>query len=61
MLTAAVHTKALWYLTRGTGLVTLLLLTVSVVLGVAETVALGDPPLAPLRHRRRCTATSRSS
>lgn len=33
---AATNTKALWYLTRGTGLVALLLLTVSVVLGVLQ-------------------------
>jgi hypothetical protein len=33
---AATNTKALWYLTRGTGLVCLLLLTASVVLGILE-------------------------
>lgn len=36
MITAAATSPALWYLTRGTGAVTLVLLTVSVVLGVAE-------------------------
>jgi methionine sulfoxide reductase heme-binding subunit len=36
-LTAAVDTKALWYLTRGSGIVSLLLLTASVVLGVTVT------------------------
>ncbi len=36
-LTAAVQTKALWYLTRGSGIVSLLLLTASVVLGVTVT------------------------
>lgn len=34
----AVAPKALWYLTRGTGAVALLLLTVSVVLGIAHSV-----------------------
>jgi hypothetical protein len=33
---AATNTRALWYLTRGTGLVCLLLLTASVVLGILE-------------------------
>ncbi len=36
MIAAATNTKALWYMTRGTGVVTLLLLTLSVVLGVTE-------------------------
>ena len=36
MLTAAVSGKALWYMTRGTGLVALLLLSASVALGVLE-------------------------
>jgi phage terminase large subunit-like protein len=35
-VTAAVAPSALWYLTRGTGLVTLVLLTVSVVLGIVQ-------------------------
>jgi predicted ferric reductase len=35
---AAESTKALWYLTRGSGIVTLLLLTVSTVLGVTTAV-----------------------
>ena len=43
MLTAAADTRALWYLTRGTGLVTLVLLTMSVVLGVVETVRWATP------------------
>ncbi len=43
MLIAAVSTKALWYLTRGTGLVTLLLLTLSLVLGIVETVRWASP------------------
>jgi len=34
VITAVVSTKALWYLTRGSGVVSLVLLTVSVVLGV---------------------------
>ena len=33
----------LWYLTRGTGLVTLLLLTASVVLGVLQVQRWGSP------------------
>jgi sulfoxide reductase heme-binding subunit YedZ len=36
MLVAATGGKALWYLTRGTGIVALLLLTASVVLGIVE-------------------------
>jgi methionine sulfoxide reductase heme-binding subunit len=43
LLTAAANTKALWYLTRGTGLVALLLLTLSVVLGIVETVRWSTP------------------
>jgi sulfoxide reductase heme-binding subunit YedZ len=43
LLTAAANTKALWYLTRGTGLVALLLLTLSVVLGIVETVCWSTP------------------
>jgi sulfoxide reductase heme-binding subunit YedZ len=35
-MSGAAGTKALWYLTRGTGLVSLLLLTLSVVLGILE-------------------------
>jgi hypothetical protein len=35
-VTASTSTRALWYLTRGTGVVTLLLLTASVVLGIME-------------------------
>ena len=38
---------ALWYLTRGTGAVTLVLLTASVVLGIAEVRALAPAPGAP--------------
>jgi hypothetical protein len=38
MTLAAASTKAFWYLTRGTGLVSLVLLTASVVLGVVTTV-----------------------
>jgi len=34
VLAAAINAKALWYLARGTGLVTLLLLTATVVLGI---------------------------
>jgi Ferric reductase like transmembrane component len=43
LLTAAANTKALWYLTRGTGLVALLLLTLSLVLGIVETVRWSSP------------------
>jgi methionine sulfoxide reductase heme-binding subunit len=43
-VTAAVtNSKALWYLTRGTGLVALVLLTLSVVLGIVETVRWASP------------------
>ena len=37
MIAAAVNAKTLWYLTRGTGIVALLLLTASVALGVLTT------------------------
>ena len=40
---AAVNSKALWYLTRGTGLVCLLLLTASVVLGILEVKRWASP------------------
>jgi sulfoxide reductase heme-binding subunit YedZ len=40
---AAAGPSALWYLTRGTGLVTLLLLTASVVLGVLQVQRWGSP------------------
>jgi ferric reductase like protein len=38
LLGAAGNTKALWYLTRGSGLVAVLLLTASVALGIVESV-----------------------
>jgi predicted ferric reductase len=40
---AAVAPKALWYMTRGTGAVTLLLLTVAVVLGIVTSVRWASP------------------
>jgi sulfoxide reductase heme-binding subunit YedZ len=40
---AATNTRALWYLTRGTGLVCLLLLTASVVLGILEAKRWASP------------------
>ena len=43
MITAAVSTKALWYLTRGSGIVSLVLLTISVVLGVTTAVRWSSP------------------
>jgi len=43
MALGAVGSKALWYLTRGTGVVTLLLLTLAVVLGVATSVRWASP------------------
>jgi methionine sulfoxide reductase heme-binding subunit len=43
ILLAASNTKALWYLTRGTGAVTLVLLTLSVALGVADVRRLATP------------------
>lgn len=42
-VTSSASTKALWYLTRGTGLVALLLLTASVVLGIMESVRWARP------------------
>jgi len=42
-VTNTATTKALWYLTRGTGLVALLLLTASVVLGIMESVRWARP------------------
>lgn len=38
LIAAATNSKALWYLTRGTGLVALVLLSISVALGVAEAI-----------------------
>jgi len=43
VLAAATNSKALWYLTRGTGMVSLVLLTASVGLGIAEVVRLATP------------------
>ncbi len=40
---AATNSRAMWYLTRGTGLVSLVLLTVTVALGVAEVVRFASP------------------
>lgn len=45
MLLAASDPKALWYLTRGFGLVTMVLLTVSVALGVAQLARFARPGL----------------
>ena len=47
---------ALWYLSRGTGAVALVLLTASVVLGVLNVAAAELAALAAIRRRRRCTA-----
>ena len=47
----------LWYLSRGTGVVSLLLLTAAVVLGVAGPLARA----AAASFSRACTATSRCS
>ena len=57
---AAAGTPALWYLTRGTGLVTLVLLTASVVLGIVQ-VLRWSPPGTPrfvvvTLHRRGLAA-----
>ena len=43
MIAAATSSKALWYLTRGTGLVALILLTASVVLGITEVTRWASP------------------
>lgn len=43
-----VNSRALWYLTRGTGLVAILLLTVSLVLGVTQAVRYVRPGLPQL-------------
>lgn len=45
MLVAASNPQALWYLTRGFGLVTMVLLTVSVALGVAQMARYARPGL----------------
>ncbi|MGI8751186.1 MAG: ferric reductase-like transmembrane domain-containing protein [Acidimicrobiales bacterium] len=41
-----VNSRALWYLTRGTGLVALVLLTVTMVLGITQVVRYARPGLA---------------
>lgn len=43
MLIGASNSQALWYMTRGFGLMTLVLLTVSVVLGITQVVRLARP------------------
>jgi predicted ferric reductase len=43
MALAVSNSKALWYLTRGTGVVTLLLLTTAVVLGIVTSVRWSSP------------------
>ena len=43
VLAAATNSKAIWYLTRGTGMVSLVLLTASVALGIAEVVRFATP------------------
>ncbi|MBV8980047.1 MAG: ferric reductase-like transmembrane domain-containing protein [Acidimicrobiia bacterium] len=43
MIAAAASTKALWYLTRGSGIVSLVLLTASTVLGVTTAVRWASP------------------
>lgn len=45
MLLAAANPRALWYLTRGTGLVLLVLLTLTVALGVAQLARYARPGL----------------
>ena len=40
---SSTNTKAYWYLTRGTGVVSLVLLTLSVALGIAEVVRYASP------------------
>jgi hypothetical protein len=47
MLPLAVTGRATWYLTRGTGAVTLVLLTLSVVLGIVITMRWSAPPRWP--------------
>ncbi len=49
-------TQALWYLTRATGLVSLVLLTLVMVLGISPGPTLDVGSMAPVRHRRACTA-----
>ena len=43
MIATASNSKALWYLTRGTGMVSLVLLTASVAFGVAEVARFATP------------------
>jgi len=45
VLAAVVNSEALWYLTRGFGLITLLLLTGSIVLGISQIVRFSRPGL----------------
>jgi DMSO/TMAO reductase YedYZ heme-binding membrane subunit len=45
MIAAVSNSQALWYLTRGTGLVSLLLLTASVALGITEVTRWASPRL----------------
>ena len=45
MIAAAAHGRLLWYLTRGSGIVALVLLTASVVLGVLEVKRLEGKPM----------------
>jgi sulfoxide reductase heme-binding subunit YedZ len=45
MIVAAVNSKELWYLTRGSGLMALVLLTASVVLGVSQIGRLSAPSM----------------
>ena len=41
----ATNSKAMWYLTRGTGMVSLVLLTLTVALGIAEVARYASPRL----------------
>ena len=49
--------SALWYLTRASGLVSFILLSSTVVLGIVASVG-GPPPAGRASCRSRCTGTS---
>ena len=55
--TLLANTKTLWYVTRGSGVVALLLLTASIALGVPHRRTLARPALPPLRRHRHSIAT----
>ena len=57
----AVNSQALWYFTRGTGVISLVLLTVSVALGVSQVVRFAHAAPGRASSSRPCTGTCRCS